>query len=115
MSNSTPYHDRARHPRRRPSAPADQARPQYMSRAAWERMSPDQRAAVRARALAETVRTAEGPERRLGDELLSAADLAILRPLGRLAVVHDRAERLGLPTPTRPRPTTPTTAEEARR
>lgn len=44
---------------------------------------------------------------------LTADEVALLRPLGRRAVVHDMAERLGLPTPDRPHPTT--TAEEARR
>lgn len=44
---------------------------------------------------------------------LTAEEVAMLRPLGRRAVVHDMAERLGLPTPDRPHPTT--TAEEARR
>ena len=129
MSNTAPYHQRARHPRRETSAPAERGRPQYIARTAWERMSPDQRADARARALTDTARTTtpQGTRARTAgngsvarderpeDTGLSAVDLAILRPLGRFAVVHDMAERLGLPTPARPHPTTTTIAEEARR
>lgn len=125
MSNRTRYHSRDRHPRPEPSAPAeDAARPQYIARPTWDRMSPEQRTAASARAragaappLGTGARTAEdapgGTEGHPDALGLSAADLAILRPLGRRAVVYDMAERLGLPTPDRPHPTT--TAEEARR
>lgn len=131
MSTRTRYHSRDRHPWPEPSASAedaDRARPQYIARGIWERMSPEQRAAVRVGARpgaagtspspgtgARTLeRAQDGAERYPDDAGLSGADLAILRPLGKLSTVHDMAERLGLPTPARPRPAT-TTAEEARR
>lgn len=88
---------------------AELRRPQYVPRRTWDRMSPAQRAAAQRRAAAPTLSTLHVPDD-VAAAGLSAGDLAILRPLGKLATVHDMAERLSLPTP----PHT-TTAEEADR
>ncbi|MGP4975973.1 hypothetical protein [Brachybacterium tyrofermentans] len=124
---STRHHRRDQHPARLVTTEDHDPRPPFMSRAVWDRLTPEQRAETAARAgtgrTASTwpgteARAAENSETGAGehpsDPGLSEGDLAILRPLGKLAAVHNMAERLGLPTPDRPRPTT-TTTEEAQR
>lgn len=111
---STSSHGRDRHPAD-PAGDYD-SRPRFMARVVWNRLTPEQRAETASRAgtgrTATTWRSAEAEEPP-EDPGLTENDLAILRPLGKLAAVHNMAERLGLPTPDRPRTTT--TTEEAQR